>query len=503
MPRKSRKNVGLIGLGLIGSRVAAGLRAAGYHVFVWNRNPRPVPNFLGSPLEVAELCEVIQLFVADGPAVFQTIEAFGDALTDKHVVVNCATIGPEATMEAARMVQARGAAFLDSPFTGSKGAAEKSQLVYYVGGEHAVFERVKPVLEASSRAIVHCGKVGDAAVLKVATNMITAVTTQTLAEALAIVRRRGIAPEAFGAAIQQNACKSGVVDLKLPKMLTGDYSPHFSVKHMFKDVQLAIQLANSLDLEIPATAAAAGVLFGGMNKGWADMDFASVFKQFSDIEPAEPVKALSPSSESKATEVAALVNELERAEFVEAQIISDPTTEEPEQVAAEVPAKAEPIVASEIESEPPEQPEQPEQAEQLELPEPPEPPEKTNATVAESAPPKVEEPAPRVAAPVPSASHTPTNVDELAEAIVNLQRASGQTQGATGEAARIAASIQKAKVIEAEVIDPEAKADIPSGESKGDEAKKTASEAGTRPDDREPGFRPFQRLRRFFSPAGK
>src|SRR5262245_6634566 len=163
MSRKSRKNVGLIGLGIIGSRVAAGLRAGGYHVFVWNRSPRPVPNFLGSPIEVAEMCEVIQLFVADAAAVFQTIEAFGDALTDKHVVVNCATIGPEATLEAARMVQARGAEFLDAPFTGSKVAADKSQLVYYVGGDQAVFERVKPIFEATSRAIVHCGKIGDAA----------------------------------------------------------------------------------------------------------------------------------------------------------------------------------------------------------------------------------------------------------------------------------------------------------------------------------------------------
>jgi 3-hydroxyisobutyrate dehydrogenase-like beta-hydroxyacid dehydrogenase len=486
MPRKSRKNVGLIGLGIIGSRVAAGLRAAGYHVFVWNRSPRPVPNFLGSPLEVAEICEVIQLFVADGSAVFQTIEAFGDALTDKHVIVNCATIGPDATMEAARRVQARGATFLDAPFTGSKGAAEKSQLVYYVGGEPAAFERVKPVLEASSRAIVHCGNIGDAAVLKVATNMITAVTTQTLAEALAIVRKRGIAPEAFGAAIQQNACKSGVVDLKLPKMLTGDYSPHFSVKHMFKDVQLAIQLANSMDLEIPATAAAAGVLFGGMNKGWADMDFASVFKQFSDVSPEEPVKALSPASESKAAETAALVEELESAEIVEAQIIPDQKVEEPAQPAAAV---------------------------EMELPgleAVPEPPANTGeTTVVEIALPKVEKPAPRVTAPepepepVPSDSPPPRSVDELAEAIVNIQKVSAQTQGVPGETVKIFASIQKAKVIEAEVVGTEAKPDDAASESKGDEPKEAASDAEAKPDDKEQNFRPFQRLRRFFSPAGK
>jgi 3-hydroxyisobutyrate dehydrogenase-like beta-hydroxyacid dehydrogenase len=315
MPRKSRKNVGLIGLGIIGSRVAAGLRAAGYHVFVWNRTPRPVPNFLGSPMEVAELCEVIQLFVADGPAVFQTIESFGDALTPKHVVVNCATIGPEATKQAARMVEQRGATFLDAPFTGSKGAAEKSQLVYYIGGEQAVFERVKPVLEATSRAIVHCGKIGDAAVLKIVTNMITAVTTETLAEALAIARKCGIAPEAFGAALHQNACKSGTIELKLPKMLTGDFSPHFSLKHMFKDVQLGIEMANSLDLEIPATAATAGVLYGGMSKGWADLDFASVFKQFTaEEEAAQAAKALAGAAHGAPQEVTPEIEALEQIE---------------------------------------------------------------------------------------------------------------------------------------------------------------------------------------------
>lgn len=509
MPRKSRKNVGLIGLGIIGSRVAAGLRAAGFHVFVWNRSPRPVPNFLGSPIEVAEMCEVIQLFVADAAAVFQTIEAFGDALTDKHVVVNCATIGPEATLEAARMVQARGAAFLDAPFTGSKGAAEKSQLVYYVGGDQPIFERVKPVLEATSRAIVHCGKIGDAAVLKVATNMITAVTTQTLAEALAIVRRQGIAPEAFGAAIQQNACKSGVIDLKLPKMLTGDYSPHFSVKHMFKDVQLAIQLANSMQLEIPATAATAGVLFGGMNKGWAEMDFASLFKQFTDGEPAEPVKSLSAVSESKAAATAALVEELESAEFIEAQIIPDEKIETKVEEAAPIAASPEPV---RLEPEPPKPATPPAQpaaskpapavqavASQFEMEadlftrRPAEP-------APEIIPPKAAEPEPET--PPVSSKNQPRDLDELARAIANLGK--NPPQSPPGESHKISASIHGAKVIEAEVVEAEAKAAPTPGEPKSDGAESKANEGEeAKPSEGDPGFRPFQRLRRFFSPAGK
>ncbi|MGA3169373.1 MAG: NAD(P)-binding domain-containing protein, partial [Chthoniobacteraceae bacterium] len=176
MPKKSRKNVGLIGLGIIGSRVANALRVGGFHVYVWNRTPRAAPNFLASPRQVAELCDVIQLFVADAQALFDVLDAMSVSLTPNHIVMCNATVGPEATLDAARLVQGRGAQFLDAPFTGSKDAAQKGELVYYIGGEDETFRAVEPVLKASSKAIVRIGKIGDAATIKVATNMIAAVT---------------------------------------------------------------------------------------------------------------------------------------------------------------------------------------------------------------------------------------------------------------------------------------------------------------------------------------
>src|SRR6185503_4515858 len=151
MSRKSRKNVGVIGLGIIGTRVAAGLRAAGYQVYVWNRSAKPAPNFLGSPAEIADSADVIQIFVADAAALFEVIEAMGDSLTAKHVIVCSATVGPEAVLEAAQIVESRGAQFLDAPFTGSKLAAEKRQLVYYIGGAEHTFLKAKPILEVTSK----------------------------------------------------------------------------------------------------------------------------------------------------------------------------------------------------------------------------------------------------------------------------------------------------------------------------------------------------------------
>ena len=278
--KKHRNNVGVIGLGIIGTRVAAGLRHSGFSTYVWNRTPKPAPNFLGSPAEVAGQCEILQLFVADAHAVMQTIDALAEALTPEHIIVCSATIGLEGTLDAAKRVRQLGARFLDAPFTGSKGAADRRQLVYYVGGEDGDFLRVQPILEATSKAIVHIGEVGQAAVVKVVTNLISAATTQALAEALAIVRRAGVRPEVFAEAVEHNAIRSGVTDLTLPAMISGDFTPHFALKHMFKDVQLGIQLANQFDLDVPVTGTVGGVMYGALSNGWGNLDYSALEKAY-------------------------------------------------------------------------------------------------------------------------------------------------------------------------------------------------------------------------------
>ncbi len=293
MARKPRKNAGLIGLGIIGSRVAAALRADGFQVFVWNRTPKPEPNFLSSPAEVAEVCDVIQLFVADAHALFEVIDALADKLTPRHTIVCSATVGPEATIEAAQIVKDHGASFLDAPFTGSRAGAEKRELVYYIGGDDDTLRKAEPVLKASSKAILKIGTIGQAATVKVAANMVTAVTVQTLAEALAIVARSGVPPERFMEAFENNATHSALTDMKLPKMVNGEFDTHFSLKHMFKDVQLAIHIANSLAIDVPATTATAGVMYGGLNRGWADLDFCALVKVYQDeVEKAEEPRLL-------------------------------------------------------------------------------------------------------------------------------------------------------------------------------------------------------------------
>lgn len=280
MSLRTRKNVGVIGLGIIGQRVAENLREHGFHVFVWNRTPRPVPNFVGSPAEVAELCDFIQIFVSDDEALLAMAQRITRDLTPNHVVMAHCTVSPDTMRAAAEIVEKRGARFLDAPFTGSKTAAETGQLVYYVGGDEVALRQARPFLEASSKEIIEMGKVGDATTIKVATNMVTAASVQGAAEALALVYKSGLSVEKFAEAMRHNGSNSATLDMKLPMMMQGNFEPNFSVKHMLKDVVIATRLARGFAMEFGATDASRHGLVEEMRQGRGDDDYSSLLRQF-------------------------------------------------------------------------------------------------------------------------------------------------------------------------------------------------------------------------------
>jgi len=273
-------NIGVVGLGIIGRGIAAHLRRKGFSVFVWNRSPRPVPNFVGSLGELAELCNRIQIFVSDDDALLQTVEQLSEKLTPRHIVFAHSTVAPDSMRAAADIVERRGAKFVEACFTGSKGAAEKGELVYYTGGTDEALREGRKILEASSKEIVHIGTVGHASAIKVATNMITAATIQASAEALALVQSQGLALEKFIEAMRVNASYSGTLAMKLPKMIERDFAPHFSVKHMLKDMQIANQLALSRYLDLGVTAAARDQLSEQMQWGHGDDDYSAVLRKY-------------------------------------------------------------------------------------------------------------------------------------------------------------------------------------------------------------------------------
>ncbi len=235
----------LLGLGIIGSRSADQLAAAGQALSTWNRSPKDRPESVTDLTAATAEAEVILCYLRDEVAVREIFNLIKGSLNEQKTFINHATIDPETTMWLARQCQEIGCGFLDCPFTGSRDAAAAGNLIYYVAGDSALLERHRALLEITSKEIIFLGQPPAATVVKITTNLATAASIQALTEALEISRRHGVDPRAWHTAAKLNGCYAPVMGMKLPTMLENDFTPHFSAENMAKDTQYAIQLADA------------------------------------------------------------------------------------------------------------------------------------------------------------------------------------------------------------------------------------------------------------------
>jgi 3-hydroxyisobutyrate dehydrogenase-like beta-hydroxyacid dehydrogenase len=271
-------NIAVLGLGIIGSTWARNLIADGHQVRCWNRTPKEFPNFTASIQEAVRGAEAIFVVVADPPAVQSVLDQIESELAPGQLVIQSSTISAAWTLRFAAQVQKTGAAFLEAPFTGSKTAAERRQTIFYVGGERAVVECGQSVLAPLSAAVLHIGPLGTASSLKLAMNVNIAGVAQALCESLALARAAGISDNTYFAALARNASRSGLSDLKEPALRQRDYSPQFSLKHMAKDLRLALETAEEFGLSLGQTAALKKAYDRGMAAGWQDEDFIGLVR---------------------------------------------------------------------------------------------------------------------------------------------------------------------------------------------------------------------------------
>ncbi|HEY1662855.1 MAG TPA: NAD(P)-dependent oxidoreductase [Verrucomicrobiae bacterium] len=271
-------NIAVLGLGIIGSAWAKNLIADGHNVRCWNRSPKDFPHFHASILEAVDGAEVIFIVVADPPAVQSVLEQIQPKLGPGKLIIQSSTISAKWTKAFAEQVQATGAAFLEAPFTGSKIAAEQRKTVYYLGGDPEIIERARPVLTPLSGALLHIGPLGSASSLKLAMNMNIAGIGQILCESLALCRASGISDDTYFKALSRNIAHSGLADLKEPKLRGRDYSPQFSLKHLNKDLRLALETAGESALPLPATIGLKKIYEQGMGSGWQDDDFIGLMR---------------------------------------------------------------------------------------------------------------------------------------------------------------------------------------------------------------------------------
>ena len=247
----NNQSVGVLGLGIIGGVWARHYEAAGVLAGAWNRTAQPTfPRWQATPLAVTEASDVVQIVVADPPALLaQILPALGPGKT----VVQSSTIDPTSSEEFFAAVTAKGARYLEAPFTGSKPAAEQKQVVYYVGGDAQTVASLDGLLGLVSLVRLHIGDHKQATTLKLAMNLNIAAQMEALSEAITLARCAGISDDVFFGALSRNASQSGLAKLKEPKLRAGDFSPQFSVKHMLKDMRLASGIDGTAGFPVLAT----------------------------------------------------------------------------------------------------------------------------------------------------------------------------------------------------------------------------------------------------------
>lgn len=269
--------IGVLGLGIIGGVWARHYHQAGVLAGAWNRTAQPdFPQWTATPLAVTEAADLVQIVVADPPAVRSVLDAILPALGPGKIVIQSSTIDPASSATFHDLVTATGARYLEAPFTGSKPAAEQGKTVYYLGGDAALIEELTPTLSLVSSHRFHIGDHRQAATLKLAMNLNIAAQMEALCEAITLARRAGISDDVFFGALGQNASYSGLAKLKEPKLRAGDFSPQFSVKHMLKDMRLASSINGCEDF--PVLDAVRDRLHQASAAGWADEDFAAMLK---------------------------------------------------------------------------------------------------------------------------------------------------------------------------------------------------------------------------------
>ena len=279
------ERVGFLGLGIMGSRMAANLMRAGFDLTVWNRTAATAEEWAArhgaavaaTPQALASNSDVVISMVVDGDQVESVL--LGDEGAGHGAGLLCvdmSTIGPAAAQRIGERLEDRGVSFMDAPVTGSSPKAEDGTLTIMAGGSKEDFERARPLFEAMGELIVHVGPVGHGQLVKVINNAVAAANTAVAAEALLAGARAGADLDALAQVIGAGSGASAMFELKQQPMRSHDYTTLFKLEHMLKDLRLCLEEARAAGVHTPMIEATEGILADANERGLGERDFAAL-----------------------------------------------------------------------------------------------------------------------------------------------------------------------------------------------------------------------------------
>jgi 3-hydroxyisobutyrate dehydrogenase-like beta-hydroxyacid dehydrogenase len=286
-PESLMANVGVIGLGAMGTPMARNLLTRGHRVTVFARRAEAMAPLIASgaagassPADVAARSDVIITMVIDTRAVEEV--ALGprgiiEGAKPGSVVVDHSTIDPDGARRIASALSARAIEMIDAPVSGGAAVVEAGSLSIMAGGDEGVLERIRPILECYGQTIVHIGPSGAGQVAKACNQICTIVNTLGAAEAMLLAERAGIDPVKVKDVLMTGFGASRMLDLQAPKMIARNFEGKVESRLHHKDIHIVLAMARALGIELPASAAAAKVLTELQNRGGAKSDTAAVF----------------------------------------------------------------------------------------------------------------------------------------------------------------------------------------------------------------------------------
>jgi 3-hydroxyisobutyrate dehydrogenase-like beta-hydroxyacid dehydrogenase len=264
-----KTTIGFIGQGAMGSRMAARLVAAGHDLVVFDRlreATRPLEErgatLAVSAKQLAAGVDVVFSSVTDDAALEQVMLRSDGALAGARpgtIVIDMSTVSPRMSRRLHEAARAKGVAVLDAPVSGSTPQAEQGQLVIFVGGEEAVYQKCQPLLAVLGSKTLYMGPGGSGTTMKLCANTLLGLGVQALAEAFALGEKGGLSRERLAQVLSETAVVSPSQKSKLENARKNEYPAAFPLRLMFKDFGLIAETAMELSVPMPATAAAVQV----------------------------------------------------------------------------------------------------------------------------------------------------------------------------------------------------------------------------------------------------
>ncbi len=280
--------IGFIGLGIMGSRMAANLQKGGHSLVVYNRTPDKAAPLIAdgaiwadSPAALAAQVEIVFTMLASPEAVREAAlgqDGFLSHLAPSRLWVDCSTVNPSFSREMAEQARALGVRFLDAPVTGSKGPAALGKLVFWVGGEAADLEACRSFLNCMGTKIVHAGSQGMGASLKMVMNQLLGTVMAAFAEGLVLGESLGLSREVLFESLLNGPAAAPILALKRERIEKGNYEPaDFPLRWLQKDLHLAAVTAYETGAAMPLTNVAKEIYRFAIREGDGDKDFSAIY----------------------------------------------------------------------------------------------------------------------------------------------------------------------------------------------------------------------------------